>query len=167
MHCSQFFLLLTNPAILLLFSVSREQKMLGFFLQVLKPIKWHDLLEGKNGHNVFQRFILAKKYLGVRGNLNPEISLANSAATWRDLGFITNHIISFRFKIKLWLWCKFKKKKLFIEILNKTLKKQNPQTFYEVKLSGISLSGQRLCKEVEFPACLWKGKPIKLICLFF
>lgn len=81
-----------------------------------------------------------KKYFGVRGNLNPEISLVNSAANWQDLGFITNHIISFRFKIKLWLWCKFKKKnylwcksklKLFIEILHKTLKRQNPQTFLQ------------------------------------
>ena len=32
----------------------REQKMLGF-LQVLKPLKWQDLLEeGNNGFNVFR-----------------------------------------------------------------------------------------------------------------
>ena len=32
------------------FGLGREQKMLGFFLQVLEPIKWQDLLEeGKNG----------------------------------------------------------------------------------------------------------------------
>ena len=36
------------------FWLCREQKMLGF-LQVLKPIKWQDLLEeGKNGRNEFQ-----------------------------------------------------------------------------------------------------------------
>ena len=36
------------------FQLGCEQKMLGF-LQVLKPIKWQDLLEeGKYGRNVFR-----------------------------------------------------------------------------------------------------------------
>lgn len=35
-------------------SLGREQNMLGFS-QVLKPIKWQDLLEVKNGCNEFQR----------------------------------------------------------------------------------------------------------------
>ena len=36
------------------FGLGREQKLLGF-LQVLKPIKWQDLLQGgKNGRNAFR-----------------------------------------------------------------------------------------------------------------
>ena len=48
--------------------------MLGFS-QVLKPIKWQDLLEeGKNGRNAFPtgakiHFSEKKKYFGVRGTL--------------------------------------------------------------------------------------------------
>ena len=47
--------------------------MLGF-LQVLKPIKWQDLLEeGKSGCNAFQTgakiYFSRKKYFGVRGTL--------------------------------------------------------------------------------------------------
>ena len=45
--------------------------MLGFS-QVLKPIKWQDLKKEKMAAIHFkqvQRFILVKKYLGVRGTL--------------------------------------------------------------------------------------------------
>ena len=49
-----------------------EQKLLGF-LQVLKPIKWQDLLEGgKNAWNAFRtgaKIHFSEKNLGVRGTL--------------------------------------------------------------------------------------------------
>ena len=54
-------------------SDSVVNKSCWVFLQVLKPIKWQDLLEGgKNGRNAFQtgakiRFSEKKKIWGVRG----------------------------------------------------------------------------------------------------
>ena len=50
------------------FCLGREQKMLLGFSQVLKPTKWHDLLEeGKYGRNTFQRFVLGSIHNLSRG----------------------------------------------------------------------------------------------------
>ena len=59
------------------FLLGREQKMLAFS-QLLKPIKWQDLLEEeKNGRNAFEtaaKIHFRKKKFGGLGHFKPLIS---------------------------------------------------------------------------------------------
>ena len=69
--------------------------MLGFS-QVLKPIKWQDLIqEGKNGHNGFQTgakiHFSKKKYFGVSGTLSS--TLLSTRFHSRVMGNINVRII--------------------------------------------------------------------------